>query len=81
VHTFDFVHKNIRPESVLLFPRETHAGSGGGFSANRRTSFLIGFEGFRSAARNITSLTGDQEDSVSAESHQRRRSFIWLRRC
>ena len=29
VYTFDFVHKNIRPESVLLFPRETHAGSGG----------------------------------------------------
>ena len=28
------IKQNIRPESVLLFPRETHAGSGGGSSSN-----------------------------------------------
>ena len=66
VHTFSFVHKNIRPESVLLF-QETHGGGGSSQPgtciatlANRRTGFLIGFESFRSAARD-TSLMGDQD--------------------
>jgi hypothetical protein len=38
VHTFGFVHKNVRPESVLIFDR----GDGQGMSA-----FLVGFENFR----------------------------------
>jgi hypothetical protein len=52
VHTFDFVHKNICPESVLLFDWETSSPLLAGSSAvmtNRRSSFLIGFESFRSA--------------------------------
>ena len=77
VHTFDFVHKNIRPESVLLF-QETQGDSGssqpGIFTAtpaNRRTSFLIGFESFRSAAGD-TSLTGDQDWAHNIYRHPER---------
>lgn len=38
VHTFGFVHKNVRPESVLIFDHT----DGQGISA-----FLVGFENFR----------------------------------
>ncbi|KUI66568.1 CBL-interacting protein kinase 29 [Cytospora mali] len=40
VHTFNFVHKNIWPESVLLFEDE---------GSSRCSTFLVGFESFRSA--------------------------------
>ncbi|KAK4031553.1 hypothetical protein C8A01DRAFT_51409 [Parachaetomium inaequale] len=77
VHTFIFVHKNIRPESVLLF-QETQGGGGSSqpgtcsaTPANRRTSFLIGFESFRSAARD-TSLTGDQDWAHNIYRHPER---------
>lgn len=40
VHTFNFVHKNVRPESVLLFEDTT---------SSRCSTFLVGFEGFRCA--------------------------------
>ncbi|KAK4232770.1 hypothetical protein C8A03DRAFT_20007 [Achaetomium macrosporum] len=63
VHTFNFVHKNIRPESVLLFDGDTGSAQLGGSSVvatNRRSSFLIGFESFRSAGRG-TSFMGDQD--------------------
>ncbi|KAK4043823.1 hypothetical protein C8A01DRAFT_43378 [Parachaetomium inaequale] len=63
VHTFNFVHKNIRPESVLLFDGDTGSSKLAGSSVaatNRRSSFLIGFESFRSAGGK-TSLMGDQD--------------------
>ncbi|OKL64437.1 hypothetical protein UA08_00880 [Talaromyces atroroseus] len=40
VHTFGFVHKNIRPETVLLLRSE---------DASIGSTFLIGFDSFRSA--------------------------------
>ncbi|KAK6835191.1 hypothetical protein PG987_009885 [Apiospora arundinis] len=40
VHNFNFVHKNIHPESVLLFERPGDASM---------ATFLVGFECFRSA--------------------------------
>ncbi|KAK7910734.1 hypothetical protein PG985_013215 [Apiospora marii] len=50
VHTFDFVHKNVRPESVLLFEEA---------NARRRcATFLVGFEGFR-RADGATAMLGD----------------------
>jgi len=49
VHTFNFVHKNIRPESILLF---------GDTDSIRSSTFLIGFDSFRSADGD-TSLIGD----------------------
>lgn len=47
VHTFEFVHKNIRPESVLLLGGETS------------TTFLLGFDSFREAD-GATRLLGDE---------------------
>ena len=47
LHTFNFVHKNIRPESVLCFR-----------SAARTNTFLVGFDAFR-AADGSTNLFGD----------------------
>lgn len=51
VHTFNFVHKNIRPESVLLFED---------VDAARSLTFLVGFDNFRAADGN-TNLRGDKE--------------------
>ncbi|KAG7294543.1 hypothetical protein NEMBOFW57_004618 [Staphylotrichum longicolle] len=63
VHTFKFVHKNICPESVLLFQEvegdaQVDRGTGAVVASSRRSSFLIGFESFRSAIGE-TSLLGD----------------------
>ncbi|KAK4034441.1 hypothetical protein C8A01DRAFT_49154 [Parachaetomium inaequale] len=62
VHTFNFVHKNICPESVLLFEWEgtSQLGRSSIVTTNRRSRFLIGFESFRSAGGK-TSLMGDQD--------------------
>lgn len=56
VHTFAFVHKNIRPESILCFgdAQASHSGSGSGSSA----VFLAGFDAFRAADAN-TIMAGD----------------------
>jgi hypothetical protein len=39
IHTFGFVHKNVRPETILLFPDAAALGP----------VYLLGFENFRSA--------------------------------
>jgi hypothetical protein len=49
VHLFNFVHKNIRPESILLF-EDTEA--------SQSSTFLVGFDKFRSVDGG-TSLIGD----------------------
>lgn len=49
VHAAGFVHKNIRPETVLALHEE---------GVSLPTTFLVGFERFR-AAKSITTLTGD----------------------
>lgn len=49
VHTFNFVHKNIRPESILCF-EDTES--------SRNSTFLVGFDAFRSADGG-TVLIGD----------------------
>lgn len=51
VHTFNFVHKNISPESVLLLED---------LEASRSATFLVGFERFRSTDAS-TSLLGDHD--------------------
>lgn len=38
IHTFGFVHKSVRPESILVFELANSSG---------RSAFLAGFEGFR----------------------------------
>ncbi|KAI3399403.1 hypothetical protein diail_7131 [Diaporthe ilicicola] len=51
VHTFGFVHKNVRPESILSF--EVSAGS------PSPSVFLVGFENFRKE-EGVTQRLGDQ---------------------
>ncbi|TGJ88563.1 hypothetical protein E0Z10_g243 [Xylaria hypoxylon] len=51
MHTFDFVHKNIRPETILLFDDT---------ETKRSLTFLVGFEGFRSVD-GATAQRGDAE--------------------
>jgi hypothetical protein len=74
VHTFDFVHKNICPESVLLLREEEQGArvdASAVATAARRSSFLIGFESFRSAAGN-TSLAGDGDWAHNIYRHPER---------
>lgn len=49
VHTFKLVHKNVRPESVLLFEDTT---------SSRCSAFLVGFDGFR-RAEGHSAMLGD----------------------
>ncbi|KAJ5648571.1 hypothetical protein N7490_004943 [Penicillium lividum] len=49
VHTFAFVHKNVRPESVLCFEDP---------EASRSHAFLVGFDAFRGASTG-TMMSGD----------------------
>lgn len=49
VHTFAFVHKNVRPESVLCFEDAR---------ASRSHAFLVGFDAFRAADAG-TMMAGD----------------------
>ncbi|KAI9149995.1 putative serine/threonine-protein kinase [Paramyrothecium foliicola] len=49
VHAFDFVHKGIRPENILIFPNESSALG---------ASFLVGFSQFRESHFQ-TNLRGD----------------------
>ncbi|KAH8158747.1 hypothetical protein CIB48_g9505 [Xylaria polymorpha] len=51
MHTFAFVHKNIRPETILLFDD---------VETKKSLTFLVGFEGFR-AADGATAQRGDAE--------------------
>lgn len=53
MHAFGFVHKNIRPESVLLFDKvasnggDGHEVLGGSYLDAPLSAFLVGFEDFR----------------------------------
>ena len=49
IHACDFVHKNIRPDNILIFPSDT---------SPLGPTFLVGFNQFRSANFQ-TNLTGD----------------------
>lgn len=51
VHTCDFVHKNIRPETVLVFKDQTA-------SSSTWSTYLVGFDSFRSINFQTT-RTGD----------------------
>ncbi|KAK4231631.1 hypothetical protein QBC38DRAFT_465196 [Podospora fimiseda] len=69
VHTFGFVHKNVRPESILLFsPSE-------GFTilepAAKQSLFLLGFENFRSE-RAASAFIGDQDFTKDLYRHPSR---------
>lgn len=65
VHTFAFVHKNIRPESVLCFedPQATHSHA-----------FLVGFDAFRAADAG-TMMGGDMSWARNVYRHPRRQGM------
>lgn len=52
IHSSKFVHKNIRPETTIIFEKEGVVGS------ELNASFLVGFENFR-PAEGMTYRTGD----------------------
>jgi hypothetical protein len=56
VHTFAFVHKNVRPESVLCFEEDSQVLTPSPSSSSR--AFLVGFDAFR-AANAETIMAGD----------------------
>jgi hypothetical protein len=65
VHTFGFVHKNIRPETILIF-RDEKAALG--------FSFLLGFERFRLAVGQ-TLQTGDSDWHKNLYRHPQRQGL------
>jgi serine/threonine protein kinase len=62
VHTYGFVHKGIRPETVLIFDSDT---------SKLAASFLLGFEKFRTA-EGRTLRTGDSAWERDLYRHPRR---------
>ncbi|KAF2160356.1 hypothetical protein M409DRAFT_37762 [Zasmidium cellare ATCC 36951] len=62
VHVFNFVHKNVRPESVLCFEDTTQS---------RSHTFLVGFDAFR-AADGATRLQGDMSWEKNLYRHPER---------
>ncbi|KAH7031486.1 uncharacterized protein B0I36DRAFT_363172 [Microdochium trichocladiopsis] len=71
VHTFDFVHKNIRPESFLCFEPPDGASSSGGLSSH---AFLAGFDAFR-AATGATMMHGDLTWDCNVYRHPLRQGY------
>lgn len=65
VHTFAFVHKNVRPESILCHEDE---------GASRSHAFLVGFDAFR-AADGGTVMTGDMSRERNVYRHPLRQGF------
>lgn len=64
VHTFGFVHKNIRPETILIF-------KGSGSQSSIGSAFLIGFEQVR-AAEALTFKAGDTAWEKNLYRHPKR---------
>lgn len=70
VHIFGFVHKNIRPETILLLRQDTSCQSPA--TPKRPLNlFLVGFDKFRSED-GITYRVGDQEWAKCLYRHPRR---------
>jgi hypothetical protein len=65
VHTFGFVHKNIRPESVLIFDCDGGKGT---------AAFLVGFENFR-RDEGWTQRRGDDAPDKNLYRHSSRQGF------
>ncbi|KAI1126259.1 hypothetical protein F5Y10DRAFT_215006 [Nemania abortiva] len=72
VHTCGFVHKNVRPENILIFPKGIDDPSLG-------QSFLIGFTDFRNANFQ-TNLYGDAAWHRNLYRHPQRQGALVLER-
>jgi len=71
VHTCGFVHKNIRPENILIFPGSSDSSLG--------LSFLVGFTQFRNANFQ-TNLYGDVAWYRNLYRHPQRQGALVLER-
>jgi len=67
VHTTNFVHKNLRPETILLFQQDTSTDVG--------LPFLAGFQSFR-PADGMTYLSGDAEWHKDIYRHPTRQGIL-----
>ncbi|KAI1635880.1 hypothetical protein F4809DRAFT_612265 [Biscogniauxia mediterranea] len=79
VHNFNFVHKSIRPENILLFSDD---GRGGGASSRSSSTssrppetFLVGFENFR-AADGPTRMAGNADWEKDLYRHPSRQGAV-----
>ncbi|KAI0469098.1 hypothetical protein F4859DRAFT_505716 [Xylaria cf. heliscus] len=77
VHIFGFVHKNIRPETILLLRNNNAPSSSSRVLATPLSLFLVGFAKFRSED-GITYRAGDREWAKSLYSHPRRQGLTPL---
>lgn len=71
VHSCDFVHKNIRPESIMVFPAEKESANGWSFGS----SYLIGFNQFRDTCFQ-TNLKGDPRWHLNLYRHPQRQGTL-----
>ncbi|KAL4961579.1 uncharacterized protein BDV14DRAFT_203613 [Aspergillus stella-maris] len=74
VHASGFVHKNIRPETILTFPSANPAASNATCNMDIDPSFLIGFELFR-RAEGRTDKFGDLDWSKNLYRHPLRQGL------
>ncbi|KAI0444199.1 hypothetical protein F4803DRAFT_274439 [Xylaria telfairii] len=77
VHIFGFVHKNIRPETVLLLRNVNESPCSSTMPKTPLSLFLVGFEKFRSED-GITYRAGDKELTKSLYIHPRRQGLAPL---
>src|SRR3569833_2976499 len=74
VHLFEFVHKNIRPETILILSKgiREHADAGGGEAgADAETAVLVGFDVLRDA-EGKTQRLGDDDWEKNLYRHPQR---------
>lgn len=70
LHAAGFVHKNIRPETILVFDHDR---------IQQKSSFLVGFENFR-GIKDSTFKIGDGLPERELYQHPERQEFDWERR-
>jgi hypothetical protein len=73
IHSCDFVHKNIRPETILLFVRNVPRLSGG--VKPTLSAYLVGFDSFRST-RFQTMRSGDSAWERNLYRHPLRQGLL-----
>lgn len=74
IHTCDFVHKNIRPETVLVFPDAEEHRDGVEKPSTLGSAYLLGFDSFRSV--NFGTLrSGDEAWERNLYRHPSRQGF------
>ncbi|KAL8347967.1 hypothetical protein RB598_001343 [Gaeumannomyces tritici] len=74
LHTCDFVHKNVRPETVLLFNQELDP-AGKWRDSEMGSAYLVGFDSFRGAMSH-TARKGDNDWRRDLYRHPSRQGLL-----